>query len=238
MTDPRRQDIQARLDEVRGTMEAACERAGRTIDDVRLVAVSKTFPMSDVLEAIACGQYDFGENRVQELTPKMDATEAESIDCAWHLIGTLQRNKVKFVVGRVTLIHSVDSLRLLKAIHRHAKNLGIVQDVLLQVNVSGEATKHGFSPDDLDQVFQARDQFPNVRITGLMTMAPFTDDPETARPVFRALRELRDRWAPYEPDGALRELSMGMSQDYGVAIEEGATLIRVGSAIFGHRYTP
>lgn len=210
--------------EVRDHIAAACERSGRNVDDVGLIAVTKTVGSDTVQElahlpgALACNQ--FGENRVQELARKLEACP----DQTFHFIGTLQRNKVADVVGRVALIHSVDSYRLLDAIDRRACALDIIQDVLLQVNVSGERTKHGFEPDEVPEVIAYARTLKGIRVTGLMTMAPF-GKPEESRPYFRSLFKLGQEMGS-------GELSMGMSNDYEVAIEEGATLIRVGSALF------
>ncbi len=219
---------------LRQSIGETARSAGREPDSIRLVAVSKHVPASDVLAAYAAGQTVFGENRVQELVVKA-AELAGEMNGQWHMIGTLQTNKVKHVVGLVSLIHSVDSLRLLETIERRAGQLDLFQEVLLQVNVSGEASKHGLSPDALDPILERAGQLTHVRIRGLMTMAPLFDDPERTRPVFALLRELRDRLAARHGLTSLTELSMGMTGDYRQAIREGATLIRVGSALFGYR---
>ena len=203
----------------------ACARSGRSPAEVTLVAVSKTIDAQTVEQAahlpdgLAC--HLFGENRVQELTRKLE----QCPDQTFHMIGTLQRNKVRHVVGNVALIHSVDSLRLLEAIDAAARARELVQDVLLQVNVSEEASKQGFEPDEVAAVLEYTGTLESVRAIGLMTMAPLIE-PEQVRPYFAQLRELAYTLQ-------LPELSMGMSNDYEVAIEEGATLIRVGSALFG-----
>jgi len=209
---------------VHARIAAACARSGRHPDEVKLIAVSKTVDCAAVHAAarlpVGLAPVAFGENRVQELVRKID----QCPEAVFHLIGTLQRNKVSKVAGRVALIHSVDSLRLLEAIATHAHEAGVTQDVLLQVNVSGEQSKHGIAPDEVATLLEAARTLDGVRVIGLMTMAPF-GDPETARPYFRALRQLA-------AEHGLAELSMGMSGDFEVAIEEGATLVRIGSALF------
>lgn len=223
--------IQERVDTVRARMAAACERAGRQPGDVRLVAVSKTYPPEMVEAAVRAGCDCFGENRVYEALPKIEACPGH---LEWHFIGHLQRNKVQHVVPAFALIHAVDSLRLLERIETVADAAGTRAAVCLEVNVSGEASKFGLAPADVPAVLEAASAMAHVAVQGLMTMAPFNPDAETARPVFRRLREWRDRWAG-ESGFALSELSMGMSNDFEVAIEEGATRVRVGSSIFGKR---
>ena len=235
MTDERRTAIAANLLHIKEGIRQAAARSGRAPEDVRLVAVSKNFPLEDVARAMEAGQTLFGENRVQELLPKMEGAEKMDLACEWHMIGTLQRNKVRFLAGKVSLIHSVNSLGLLSTIDRLAGDRGLVQDVLLQVNVSGEESKQGFSPSELPAILEAARKFGHVRLCGLMTMAPFYDDPEEARRDFSELRELRDRTVAREGLPSFTELSMGMTNDYLQAVEEGATLVRIGSAIFGSR---
>ncbi|MFC1468082.1 YggS family pyridoxal phosphate-dependent enzyme [Verrucomicrobiota bacterium] len=220
--------FQERLDEIQARIAAACERAGRPVDDVTLVAVSKTYGPDRVREAAECGLTLFGENRVQELQSKVPMCPS---NLEWHLIGTLQRNKVKQVVNLVTMIHSVDSLKLLEEID---KRTGKIMPVLLQVNVSGEASKSGMAPDEVAGVIEAANQMSNIEVHGLMTIPPFAVNPDDARKHFVALRELRDR-VQEETGTPLPELSMGMSGDFEVAIEEGATFVRVGSSLFGAR---
>lgn len=223
--------ISKNLEQVRRHMADAAAKAGRKPEDVRLVAVTKTVTEAEVRALWQLGVEDFGENRVQDAEPKLAALAAEPV--RWHMIGHLQRNKVRKVVGRYQLAHSVDSGRLLEEIARCAASLGTVQDVLLQVNVSGEESKFGMAPEALGEMMRLAGGAEGVRVLGLMTMAPLHGDGEASRPVFRALRELRDRFAkPGDPRLPLAELSMGMTQDYEVAIEEGATLVRVGSALF------
>lgn len=212
---------------------AAGLKAGRDPSSVLLVAVSKTKPAEAVDEAARAGQYTFGENYVQELVAK--STEVvEAVE--WHFIGVLQSNKVRQIAGLVSLIHSVDRISLAEEISRQWGKLGMSCNILIQVNISREETKSGTSTAELLGLVRAVAQLPHVRIRGLMTMPPFFDDPEGARPYFRELRRLAGEVsAAAVPGVEMAELSMGMSGDFEVAIEEGATLVRVGSAIFGDR---
>jgi len=223
--------IAGNLAAVRERMSAAAERAGRDPASVTLVAVSKTKPASMISEAVAAGAADIGENRVQEARDKY----AELGDvCRWHMVGHLQKNKVRQAVAVFHMIHSVDSVELAKEINRRAGERNERQKVLVEVNVGGEGAKWGVAPDRSMDVVEAVAALPNLALCGLMTMPPWTDDPEGARSHFRALRQLRDRLAS-DLDLALPDLSMGMTHDFEVAIEEGATFIRVGTAIFGER---
>jgi PLP dependent protein len=218
------------LDRVRARIGAAAERAGRAPGDVTLVAVSKTFPVEVLKRVIAAGATDLGENRAQELKDKV-AILGDAV--RWHFVGPLQTNKVRVVVGAASLIHSLDRTTLAEAIARRAAPIDLVQDVLIEVNVSGETAKHGIEPERAVGLARAADALDAVRVVGLMTMAPFSDDPETSRPFFRRLAQLRDEVTEVVPDAT--GLSMGMSRDFEVAIEEGATMVRVGEAIFGSR---
>ena len=212
---------------------AAALAAGREPSAVRLVAVSKTKPAALVAEAAAAGQRLFGENYVQELTAK--AAEVK-MPVEWHFIGHLQSNKVKQIAGLVTMIHSVDRLSLAEEIDRQWGRIGRSCDILVQVNVAAEATKSGTTTQDALQLVRQIAALPHLRVRGLMTMPPFFDDPEAARPYFRELRLLAEEIAALAiPGVAMQELSMGMSGDFEAAIAEGATLVRVGSAIFGTR---
>ncbi len=218
------------LNRVRSEIADACRRAKRSPDSVKLVAVTKYAELADVRRLIALDVLDLGESRPQQLDERADQLPAE---IQWHFIGHLQRNKVKSVLSRAALIHSVDRLRLLERISSIAAELSLRPRVLLEVNVSGEASKDGISLDELRSQWPVFQAVPNVEITGLMTMAPQSDDPEVARPVFRRLRLLRDELAiQAQPHVRLTELSMGMSGDFAIAIEEGATLIRIGSRLF------
>jgi pyridoxal phosphate enzyme (YggS family) len=234
-TDYTAGQIAANLESVRRRTIAAATRAGRDPRDVLLVAVSKTHPMPMIEAAVAAGQQDFGENRLEELWPKVEAARTAHLDVTWHFIGTIQSRKTAAVVGPWALVHSVDRTRIAQRLSRDAVSAGQVLRVLLEVNVSGEESKHGFAPAELRAATADLAVLPGIRIEGLMTMAPLVDDPEAARPVFRALRELRDELAVRCPQVEWRHLSMGMTNDFEVAIEEGATIIRVGSAIFGKR---
>ena len=218
--------IPARLEEVRRRIARAAERAGRDPQAVTLVAVSKTHPVEAIRVAHAAGAQVFGENYVQELQRKQEALAG--LDLSWHLVRRLQRNKAKDVVGRVALVHSVDSAPLAEALARRAAAAGGVQDVLVEVNLAAEASKAGVAEAGLDALLAAIAPRASLRCLGRMTMPPPADDPETSRPVFRALARLAAA-------RGLVELSMGMTGDFEVAIEEGATLVRVGTAIFGER---
>jgi pyridoxal phosphate enzyme (YggS family) len=207
----------------------AADVAGRDPADVCMVAVTKTVGIAEVAQAVAAGMHDFGENRAQEFVGK----QALFPDETWHFIGTLQSNKVKQVVGRAALIHSVDSMSLLVAIHSRALEAGVVQPVLLEVNVSGERSKHGMTFDEAEEAVRRACDLRGVSVRGLMTMAPL-GRPETARKVFRECSHWMGRLQSLHCDAVdLTELSMGMSNDFPVAVEEGATIVRVGRALFG-----
>ena len=223
--------ISDNLINIHSRIQDAAHRVGRQVSDVRLVAVSKTYPPAVIQEAWNSGQRVFGENRVQDALPKIAELPAEA---EWHFIGHLQSNKIRKALPAFTLIHGVDNLELAQQINRIAGEMGLTANILLEINVSGEASKFGFSPADLRQNLEGLLCLPNIRINGLMTMAPYSEDPETARPVFSKLRILRDELAA-QSGKALQELSMGMSGDFEVAIQEGATIVRIGSSIFGHR---
>ena len=226
--------IAANLKSIQERISAAARKAGRDPATVRLVAVSKTQEAAVVEEAARSGQLIFGENYVQELIAKA-AEVTEPVE--WHFIGNLQGNKVRQVAGLVTMIHSVDRLSLAQEIDRQWAKTGRSCDVLVQVNIACEATKCGTSTDKLLRLVRDIARLPHLQVRGLMTMPPFFDDPEGARPYFRELRRLAAEIAVLEIAGMeMKELSMGMSGDFEVAIEEGATLVRVGSAIFGERF--
>jgi pyridoxal phosphate enzyme (YggS family) len=216
---------------VTARVAAACARAGRSPAEVTIVAVSKTHPAEAVQAAAAAGARDFGENNAQELVAKREAC-GELGGARWHFIGRLQRNKAKLVAGRVALVHAVDSIELAEELARRA--LGVVQPILIAVNIAGEATKGGASPDQAGAMAAAIARLPGVRLDGLMTMPPPSDDPEASRGSFLALRALRAR-LEQDLGAPLPALSMGMSGDYEVAIACGATHVRIGSAIFGER---
>ncbi|GAB4273705.1 MAG: YggS family pyridoxal phosphate-dependent enzyme [Coriobacteriia bacterium] len=221
--------IAERYRAVRRQVADAADAVGRDPSEITIVAVSKTVGPNAIEQAIRAGISDFGENRAQELCGK----HALFPDVRWHFVGTLQSRKVREVVAAATLIHSVDRMKVLRKIDEVAAEKGIVQRVLVQVNVSGEETKHGFHPSDVEGVLARAGDFPNVLIRGLMTMAPL-GPAEQARPVFRGLAELFASLRGMRFNGVeLEDLSMGMTNDYMVAVEEGATIIRVGRAIFG-----
>jgi PLP dependent protein len=218
--------LEIRYGEVKAVIAAAAERAGRDYREIRLVAVTKTVGIDQVRQALALGITDFGENRVQDAAPKIEALP----QARWHFIGHLQSNKVKDVLPRYSMIHSLDRPTLAATIQAAAEKLNLTVEALVQVNVSGEESKYGLNPLDLPSFLDYLRGLKRIRICGLMTMAPYVDDAEEVRPVFRELRELRDRCA--KPEMMLKELSMGMTNDYPIAVEEGATLVRVGSALF------
>ncbi len=225
-------ELQEKLAEVRANIADAAKTAGRDAGSVRLLAVSKTFPAADVLEALAAGQFEFGENRVQELETKVPVCGPETV---WHLIGHLQSNKAEKAVGLAEYIHSIDSVKLLDRINAAAEKRGKRQKLLLEVNVSGEESKFGLSDyDALRKTAEHALGLANVQLLGLMTMAPLDADDAVLHATFSGLREFRDR-LEREFSVRLPELSMGMSHDYSVAIAEGATIVRIGTAIFGGR---
>jgi pyridoxal phosphate enzyme (YggS family) len=234
--------VAERITAVREQIAVAARRARRAPEEVRLVGVTKTHPPALVAEALAAGLTEFGENRVQEAEAKIDALAAERERITWHLIGHLQTNKARRAAALFDIVHSVDSLRLAEALDHHA---AAPLDILLQVNVSGEQSKEGFSlagwqerPALLDAFLADVERvlaLPGLRVRGLMTIAPWGQEPEQARPTFRSTRLLREVLARRFPAATWDELSMGMTDDFGVAVEEGATLVRVGRAIFGTR---
>lgn len=225
-------DLAERLQAIRERLRNASERSGREPSSVELLAVSKTFPIEDIREAMEAGQLLFGENKVQEVLAKVPALPSK---LRWHLIGHLQSNKVRKVLPLVDAVHSVDSLDLARDIQRIGGELGLFLKVYLEVNLAAESTKHGFKPDDLREgALDALYEMDRLHIQGLMCIPPFDPMPEMTRPYFATLRQLRDELE--KRGGApLPKLSMGMSHDFEVAIEEGATIVRVGSALFGER---
>jgi pyridoxal phosphate enzyme (YggS family) len=227
--------ISERLAVVRGRIEAAARSAGRDPASVRLVAVSKTFPIEAIREAYSAGQRDFGENKVQEALQKIAGST--DLPIRWHLLGHLQTNKARKAAPAFAMIQSVDGVELLGKLDRAAEESGHATELLIQVDLAGEATKFGVSPDQVPRLLEAAAACRAARIVGLMTLPPVPDTPEDARPWFRRLRSLRDEWlASGVPAPMLRELSMGMSGDFEVAIQEGATMVRVGTAVFGSRH--
>lgn len=225
--------LAANIASVRTKIATAAQRAKRDSSEITLVAVSKTKPLEMVKMAYDLGIRTFGENRVQEALLKI--AEFRPADIHWHMIGHLQSNKAGKVVGAFDCVHSVDSLHLARIIDRQAEKLNIHQPVLLQINISGEASKEGVAADEAISVARELVAFPHLDVQGLMTVAPLVEDAEETRPVFRALRLLRDRLRDEIPTCSWQQLSMGMTDDYHIAIEEGATIVRVGRAIFGER---
>lgn len=227
-------DLAQRLTGVRDRIADAARRSGRLPSSVTLVAVSKTFPIEAVRALAACGQIDFGENKVQEGQAKI--LSSSTLPLRWHLIGHLQSNKAKKAAAVFDVIHSIDSADLLRKVDEAAAERGRTVDVLIQVDLAQEPTKHGAPEADVPAIIEAAMQCRSARLTGLMLLPPAVDEPDAVRPYFAAARALRDRYvADGVPAHMLRNLSMGMSHDFEVAIEEGATLVRVGSAIFGDR---
>ena len=221
------------IEEVEGRIAEACRRSGRNREDVRLVAVSKKFPLAVILEASRLGIRDFGENYAQELRDKQrEAAGADAGALRWHFIGALQRNKAKYVAGRTDLVHAVDSVALVAELDKRATAAGTRVRALVEIN-GGEESKNGIRGSGLREFLESASGFPNVSLEGLMIMPPYFEDPARSRPWFSELREMRDGVSGEFP--GMRELSMGMSGDFEVAIEEGATILRVGSAIFGPR---
>jgi len=224
--------VRENLRHIKGRVEAAAHRAGLNPGNVKIIAVTKRVPVERVREVLDAGITDLGENRVQELTDKVEQLPPQT---RWHLIGHLQTNKVKSVVGRVELLHSLDRWKLALEVDRQAGEQGVIVPALIQVNVSGEKTKFGIKPSELMDFLAALQELRHVKVKGLMTIAPYVDDPEEARPFFRELRLLARRGNEKLPGSGLELLSMGMTNDYEVAVEEGANLIRLGTAIFGAR---
>jgi pyridoxal phosphate enzyme (YggS family) len=225
--------IKENLIQVEQNIEAACARVGRDRKAVTLIAVSKTKPVSLIQEVVCAGITQFGENKVQELTEKY---EEFSTDLHWHLIGHLQTNKVKYIVDKVILIHSVDSFKLAEQIDKEAEKKGIICNILIEVNIANEDTKFGVMADEVYPLLLEISHLKNIRVKGLMTIAPFVDEPEKNREHFKNLRQLNiDMKSKNIDNVCMDELSMGMTGDYEIAIEEGATMVRVGTGIFGER---
>jgi pyridoxal phosphate enzyme (YggS family) len=226
--------ISDHIQAIRGRIQDACRRAGRDPHEVTLVAVAKTFPAEAVRQTLESGTTDIGENYVQELLRKRGELPDQGI--RWHFIGHLQSNKVKSIAGWVHMIHAVDSAGLAEEIDKRAGTAGRVIDCLLEVNTTGEKSKYGVEPDRVLPLVRTLEPLRNIRIAGLMTIGPFLPDPEGSRPMFRLLRELRDGVrGSGQSNAPVSHLSMGMTGDFEVAIEEGATLVRIGTAIFGSR---
>ena len=219
--------------EVQTKIDETCSACGRNKDEVTLIAVSKTKPVSMLMEAYEAGARVFGENKVQEILEKYDQMPT---DVKWHMIGHLQRNKVKYIIDKVSMIHSVDSLRLAQTIEQEAAKKNIVMPVLIEVNVAGEESKYGLAPKDVDSFVEEVSAYEHIQVCGLMTIAPFVENPEENRDIFRQLKKLSvDIDAKKHNNITMSVLSMGMTGDYLTAVSEGATMVRVGTGIFGER---
>ena len=229
--------ISQNLEQIRERIATAARRAGRNPEDILLMAVCKTFPVEAIREAYTAGQRLFGENRVQEFADKWPGLR-ELSGCEWHMIGHLQSNKAKMAADLFTAVDSLDSVALGNKLNAAAESAGKIVPVLVEVNIGGEESKSGLRPDsrEIDELFRAAAAWPNLTIRGLMAIPPYTDDPEGARPFFRVLRQYCEDFTKKHPHITLKELSMGMSHDFEVAIEEGSTCVRIGTAIFGERH--
>lgn len=225
--------LKENLENVEEKIQEACRRSGRNREDITLIAVSKTKPIETLQHAYDLGVRVFGENKVQELSEKYDALPD---DIHWHMIGHLQRNKIKYIIGKTELIHSVDSLRLAEAIEKEAAKRNLTADVLMEVNIAQEESKFGLLPEEVDEFIEKVQKLPHLQVKGLMTIAPFVENPEENREVFAQLKKLSVDIATKNAHNiTMSILSMGMTNDYQIAIEEGATMIRVGTGIFGAR---
>ena len=225
--------IQENIKLVEENIKKACEKVGRDVNEVTLIAVSKTKPYTAIEEALPTGVKDYGENKVQELCDKYEILPK---DIKWHMIGHLQRNKVKYLVGKASLIHSVDSIRLAEQIEKEYAKSDEIANILIEVNMAQEESKFGITSEETEQLVREIAKFPHIRIKGLMTIAPYTDNPESNRVYFRNMKKLSVDIENKNIDNvSMGVLSMGMTGDYQVAVEEGATLVRVGTGIFGER---
>ena len=225
--------IQENIKLVEENIKKACEKVGRDVNEVTLIAVSKTKPYTAIEEALPTGVKDYGENKVQELCDKYEILPK---DIKWHMIGHLQRNKVKYLVGKASLIHSVDSIRLAEQIEKEYAKADEIANILIEVNMAQEESKFGITSEETEQLVREIAKFPHIRIKGLMTIAPYTDNPESNRVYFRNMKKLSVDIENKNIDNvSMNVLSMGMTGDYQVAVEEGATMVRVGTGIFGER---
>ena len=225
--------IQENIKLVEENIKKACEKVGRDVNEVTLIAVSKTKPYTAIEEALPTGVKDYGENKVQELCDKYEILPK---DIKWHMIGHLQRNKVKYLVGKASLIHSVDSIRLAEQIEKEYAKADEIANILIEVNMAQEESKFGITSEETEQLVREIAKFEHIRIKGLMTIAPYTEDPESNRDYFREIKKLSVDIRDKNIDNvSMSVLSMGMTGDYQVAVEEGATLVRVGTGIFGER---
>ena len=231
-----RSSIEENIIEVKRRVEEAAKKAGRNPEDVLILAVSKTIYVPRIKEAVQCGLNSLGENRVQEI---MDKYEPMGEGINWHLIGHLQTNKVKYIIDKVCLIHSVESLKLADEINKKAEKAGIIMDILVEVNIANEESKFGIKPEDCESFIRELSKMKNINVKGLMTVAPFTENPEENRVYFKGLKDLLVDINNKKIDNInMSELSMGMTGDFEVAVEEGATIVRVGTGIFGERFYP
>jgi pyridoxal phosphate enzyme (YggS family) len=223
-------DVQQQLQVIESRIAAACERSGRNRDDVQIIAVTKYASLARTMEVLDTGLSELGESRWQDTAPKWQVIGDRA---QWHFIGHLQTNKVKDVIGKFQLIHSLDRDSLAQELERKAAQLEVVVDCLVQVNVSGEQSKYGLEPAAFESFMNRLTSMPHLRVVGLMTMAPYELEPEQTRYVFQGLRQLKEKWNAQQPESPLVHLSMGMSNDFEVAIEEGATMIRLGTILVG-----
>lgn len=226
--------IEKNFRDLKASIKEVCEKTGRDPDDIKIIAVSKTFPISNILELSQLGQLDFGENRVRELRDKYyNISFQHDIKINWHMVGHLQSRKVKDIIAFISLIHSVDTLELAEEIDRNAKKINQTKDILIQVNTSGEPQKSGIEPSETGTLCDQVSQLENVKIKGLMTMARLTENKDEIRQSFRMLKGIYDELKTVYTD--FEYLSMGMTNDYEIAVEEGSNMLRIGSAIFGER---
>ena len=230
------QGLRQRIEVVKGDIARIAAEAGRAPEDITLIGVSKVFPWEYAAEAFKAGLMDLGENKVQDLTAKIDELQSIGLEPRWHMIGTLQKNKVKYLIGKTHLIHSVNTVELAEEISKRSVCNNVITDILLQVNVSGEESKHGFAPEETKAAIEKIGAMDGIRLKGMMTMAPIEQYEGQARSVFADTYKLWEDMRSYVPSvEEWNVLSMGMSQDYASAIKEGATHIRIGTAIFGDR---
>src|SRR6056297_16097 len=225
--------IKENYEEIKTNIRKVLEGTDRSIEDITIIAVSKNFDIKKISEAYNCGLRNFGENRVQEF---LDKYEKIKEDVNWHMIGHLQRNKVKYIYDKVKLIQSLDSVRLAKRIDKYCKNNNREMDILLEVNVAEDDSKFGFKVKELEETIKRISQFKTLNIKGFMTVAPYYDNPENSRPIFKKLKNNFDKFSNMEYDNVSMDyLSMGMSNDYHIAVEEGANIVRIGTELFGER---
>ena len=228
-------NLNENLTEIRGRIARAVQKSGRRPEDITIIGVTKTIEPERIAQLLDCGVNNIGENRVQELLRKYDAFTGRAIPPSWHMIGHLQTNKVKYIIDKVDMIHSVDSIKLAQEIDRRAEAVGRRVDILIEVNAGGEESKFGIEPTDVFRFSEEIVRLPNIRLRGLMTVAPFVEEIEENREIFRKMRNLMVDIGKKMCNDEKAELSMGMTNDYEVALEEGATMIRIGTGLFGSR---